>query len=77
MKPVQVLFDENLLAELDTDDEVKRLGRSRVLRDLVASYLDERRQAILDSQYVAGYGGGSQVCEELDGWDEEGVWPAK
>ncbi len=77
MKPVQVLFNEDLLAELDTDDEVKRLGRSRVLRDLVASYLDERRQAILDTQYATGYGGGSQVCDDLDGWDEEAVWPAE
>lgn len=77
MKPVQVLFNEDLLAELDNDDEVKSLGRSRVLRDLVASYLDERRQAILDSQYLTGYGGESQVCDELDGLYEEGVWPVE
>ena len=75
MKPVQVLFDESLLAELDTDDEVKKHGRSRVLRDLVSGYLRSRRQEILDSQYAAGYGSESQVCEEFDGWDEEGEWP--
>jgi metal-responsive CopG/Arc/MetJ family transcriptional regulator len=77
MKPVQLLFDEALLAELDSDERVKSQGRSRVLRGLVSSYLDDRRKAILDSQYAAGYGGDLQVSEELNGWDEEGEWPAK
>ena len=57
MKPVQVLFDEALLSELDSDDEVKKHGRSRVLRNLVSIYLRDRRQAIVDAQYVYGYGG--------------------
>jgi hypothetical protein len=75
MKPVQVLFDDELLADLDADDEVRRLGRSRVLRDLAAEYLGQRRRAALDAQYAAGYGGDSRVNEELEGWDEEGTWP--
>ena len=75
MKPVQVLFDESLLAELDTDADVLKHGRSKILRELVASYLKERRQAALDSQYAAGYGGDTQVHEDLAGWDEEGEWP--
>lgn len=75
MKPVQVLFDEDLLAELDTDPKVRKHGRSRILRELAASYLKEQRQAIVDAQYAAGYTGETQVCEELNGWDEEGEWP--
>jgi metal-responsive CopG/Arc/MetJ family transcriptional regulator len=77
MKPVQVLFDDDLLAELDTDSDVQKRGRSKVLRELVASYLKERRQAIVDSQYAAGYGGEAQVHDELAGWDEEGEWPER
>ena len=75
MKPVQVLFDEKLLSELDADEQVQRLGRSRVLRQLAAGYLRRRREAALDARYAAGYAADSSVGEELEGWDEEGVWP--
>lgn len=75
MKPVQVLFDDELLAELDADDEVQARGRSQVLRQLVAGYLRRRREAALDAQYAAGYGAPERVSDELTGWDEEGEWP--
>jgi len=75
MKPVQVLIDEELLAGLDADEEVRRIGRSKVLRGLIATYLESRREARLDLQYRQGYGKTLQVSEELDGWDEEGSWP--
>ena len=39
MKPVQVLFDELLLKRLDADEEVRRDGRSAVLRRAAAEYL--------------------------------------
>ena len=77
MKPVQVLFDDELLAELDDDPEVQSLGRSKVLRHLVASYLRDRRRAMLDDQYANGYGAAARLSEELEGWDEEGAWPAE
>ena len=75
MKPVQILIDEELLAGLDADEEVRRTGRSKVLRGLIAAYLESRREARLDLQYRQGYGGNVRVSEELDGWDEEGSWP--
>jgi metal-responsive CopG/Arc/MetJ family transcriptional regulator len=77
MKPVQILIDEELLAGLDQDEEVRRGGRSKVLRGLIAAYLDSRREARLDLQYRRGYGDSLGVSEELDGWDEEGSWPEK
>ena len=75
MKPVQVLFDDELLADLDRDERVQKLGRSQVLRELAAWYLQRRRRAALDASYRAGYGDGLAVSEELQGWDEEGSWP--
>lgn len=77
MKPVQILMDEELLAGLDGDEEVRRSGRSKVLRGLVAAYLESRREARLDEQYRQGYGDALRVSEELDGWDEEGSWPGE
>ena len=75
MKPVQILIDEELLAGLDEDEEVRRKGRSQVLRGLVSAYLESRREARLDAQYQRGYGDDFRVSEELDGWGEEGSWP--
>jgi metal-responsive CopG/Arc/MetJ family transcriptional regulator len=77
MKPVQILIDEELLAGLDEDEDVRLKGRSKVLRGLVAAYLESRREARLDAQYRQGYGDDLRVSEELEGWAEEGVWPEK
>lgn len=77
MKPVQIVLDEELLAGLDRDEEVRRSGRSKVVRGLVAAYLESRREARLDAQYRQGYGNALRLSEELDGWDEEGSWPGK
>ncbi|MGH9319799.1 MAG: ribbon-helix-helix protein, CopG family [Vicinamibacteria bacterium] len=46
MKPVQVLIDEPLLAPLDADEEVRRDGRSAVLRRAIREYLRRRRRQI-------------------------------
>jgi len=75
MKPVQILIDDELPAGLDEDDEVRRSGRSKVLRRLISAYLESRRDARRDAQYRQGYGDGLRVSEELDGWGEEGSWP--
>lgn len=75
MKHVQILMNEEMLADLDADDQVRRVGRSQVLRHLVAAYLESRREARLNAQYRRGYGDDSDVCVELEGWSEEGSWP--
>ena len=72
MKLIKVLIDEMQLAELDSDDEVMKHGRSRLLRNLVSSYLSDRRRAIVDAEYASGYGGDFKASDELGGWDEEG-----
>jgi metal-responsive CopG/Arc/MetJ family transcriptional regulator len=75
MKPVQMLIDDELLADLDADEEVRQSGRSKVMRRLIAGYLESRREAQLDAQYRQGYGDPLRVAEELEGWAEEGTWP--
>lgn len=49
-------MDEELLARLDEDEEVRRAGRSKVLCGLVSAHLESRRDAWLDAQYKKGYG---------------------
>jgi metal-responsive CopG/Arc/MetJ family transcriptional regulator len=73
MKPIQVMLDERLLAELDADEEVRRDGRSAVLRRAAAEYLRRKRRASIAEAYRRGYRGGAGP--ELERWADEGVWP--
>ena len=75
MKAIQVSFDEELLRELDATDEVLREGRSALMRQAVAEYLDRRRQAKIAQQYRTAYEGEAGLGEEFVGWEDQGVWP--
>ena len=75
MKPIQVLFDEGLLRALDGDEEVRKHGRSAVLRQAAADYLRRSRSRRIAEQYRQAYSGDFQISEELHGWASEGVWP--
>lgn len=77
MKPVQVLIDEPLLRELDADPEVKREGRSAVLRRAAAAYLRRSRARRISEAYRRGYSRGGGLGDEWAGWEDQGTWPAK
>lgn len=74
MKVIQVSIDEGLLAAADADPEVKRLGRSAVLRKALFDYLRRKRRAEISAAYARAY---AKPVPELDGWPEEGAWPAE
>ena len=71
------MFDEALLARLDASEEVRREGRSAVLRRAAAEFLQRRQRHLIAEQYRAAYAGGRGGVggKELDGWSEEGSWP--
>jgi metal-responsive CopG/Arc/MetJ family transcriptional regulator len=75
MRPVQVLFDDELLAELDADEEVHREGRSAVLRKAVKDYLKRRRRQAIARQYREAYADGQGLGDEFEGWERQGEWP--
>jgi metal-responsive CopG/Arc/MetJ family transcriptional regulator len=77
MKPIQVMFDEQLLAQLDATEEVKRRGRSAVLRRAVEDYLRRRRRWTITERYRQAYGPDGGLGEEYSGWEEQGEWPAE
>ncbi len=77
MKPVQVMFDERLLAKLDADADVRKIGRSAVLRRLASEYLRKKSESTIDARYRKGYSDRSGLGPEFDGWEKEGVWPAE
>jgi metal-responsive CopG/Arc/MetJ family transcriptional regulator len=76
MKTIQVMFDEGLLAKLDETVDVREKGRSAVLRQLASDFVRQRRQQEIDAQYERAYAGVAEpLGEELQGWEDEGVWP--
>ena len=77
MKPVQVMFDERLLAKLDADEDVRKRGRSAVLRRIVNDYLRRKTESAIDARYRKGYADGTGLGPDFEGWEEEGVWPTE
>ena len=77
MKAIQVMFDEELLARLDADEEVKDKGRSAVLRRAATAYLEQRRRAVITGKYQEAYAGQEALGADFDGWEEEGEWPSE
>lgn len=77
MKSIQVTFDEKLLAQLDRDQEVRRHGRSAVLRRAAAEYLRRARRSEISEAYRKAYASGADESDELNGWEGQGVWPSQ
>jgi metal-responsive CopG/Arc/MetJ family transcriptional regulator len=77
MKPVQVMFDETLLKRLDADAEVRKVGRSAVLRRAAAEYLRRSRAARIAAAYRRAYGGSGGLGDEFARWEHEGAWPER
>lgn len=75
MRPVQVMFDEELLRRLAESDEVRERGRSEVVRRAVDDYLRRREREDVARRYRNAYSDTRSLEEELAGWTDEGVWP--
>ncbi len=75
MKPIQLMIDPDLLADLDATEEVQREGRSAVLRRAVAEYLERRRRYEVRERYRQAYRSGTGIGNEYEGWEEQGSWP--
>lgn len=76
MRAIQITFDEKLLAELDATDEVRREGRSAVLRRATMEYLTRRRREELAASYARAYQDEAGLGEDFAGWEDQGQWPA-
>lgn len=75
MKAIQVTFDEDLLRAFDATDEVRRRGRSAVLRQAAEEYLSRRRRQEIAEAYRRSYEDGAGLGDELAGWEDQGRWP--
>lgn len=75
MKPVQVMLDEKLLQLLANSEEVRKRGRSAVVRQAVLEYLKRVEHDEISRRYRKAYSRTATIEKELDGWEEEGEWP--
>jgi hypothetical protein len=69
------MFDEALLKRLDSNEEVKKHGRSAVLRAAADEYLKQARTREIDEAYRRAYANGWGDDDEFAGWEDEAVWP--
>ena len=77
MKAVQVVFDEEVLSQLDQTEEVRTAGRSAVIRRITEEFLAERRNAAIAAAYQRGYADSKGLGEEWEGWENEAPWPTE
>ncbi len=68
-------MEEKLLRKLDATEEVKREGRSAVLRRAVKEYLKRKEDDEIDAQYERAFRALPPQPGEFDGWKEAQVWP--
>ncbi len=69
------MFDEKLLKQLDVDAEVRKVGRSAVLRRAAAHYLRRSRAKRIAEAYRQAYGRDPGLGPDFAGWTDEGSWP--
>ncbi len=75
MKAVQFMIDERLLARVDRDPEVQKVGRSAFLRRAIEEYLRRKRGREIAEGYRREYGAKPvTAAEHLGPWEDQ-AWP--
>lgn len=71
------MLDEALLERLDADAEVRKFGRSAVLRRAAAAYLKRSQARRIAEAYRRAYASRPGLGDEFAGWEREAAWPEK
>lgn len=75
-RPIQISMDEDLLAEIDADDEVKLRGRSAFLRAAASFYLAAKRRRELDRRITEAYRDrADEMIDEVAEFMDLQEWP--
>ena len=74
--PVQISMEEDLLARLDAQPEVKARGRSAVVRRAVEAYLRASERRRIDEELLAAYDGqADEMLREIEDFLGAQAWP--
>jgi metal-responsive CopG/Arc/MetJ family transcriptional regulator len=75
MKVVQFTIDEHLLRQLDRDPDVKKHGRSALLRRAIKEFLARRGDEKIAEGYRRAYGKNPLTRDEVEAFDTGAAWP--
>ena len=75
MQTVQVVLDEELLAETDQAAKKCRLNRSAWVRMAIRAYLETQRAHELELLDRNGYVRIPDTADEMEVWDDVAAWP--
>jgi metal-responsive CopG/Arc/MetJ family transcriptional regulator len=75
MKPVQILMDEELLAEVDKEARRVRSDRSKLVRAALVRHLKELQQARLEREHIEGYRKRPVRKKDMKAWERIQQWP--
>ena len=75
MKPVQILMDDALLAEIDAEAKRTRADRSKIMRAAVRRYLQEARIRAWEQADADAYRKRPLSRDELEPWQRARLWP--
>jgi metal-responsive CopG/Arc/MetJ family transcriptional regulator len=73
MKAVQIVFDDDLLRQVDREARQAKSNRSALVRKALREHLQRRRIRELEARHRAGYE--RHPATEFDVWDRVSVWP--
>lgn len=72
MKTIRINISDAALEELDATDEVRRNGRSAVVRRALEEYLQQNRPREMAARYELAYGSDPGLGDEFEEWGNQG-----
>jgi metal-responsive CopG/Arc/MetJ family transcriptional regulator len=75
MHTIQMTIDEELLGAVDQLARELEMTRSRLIREALGRYLEERRSALLEEAHRAAYERVPQLEDEIASWEGLQHWP--
>lgn len=75
MRTIQITIDEALLAALEEDEQVKKEGRSSVIRMVLREWLKRRTEEMIRDAYRRAYSEQPVAADEFFVDQEGTAWP--
>lgn len=74
MHTIQMTIDDELLGDVDRLARELEMTRSRLIREALGRYIDERRTALLEEAHRLAYERDPQSDEEIASWQDLQHW---
>lgn len=75
MKTIQIVLDSDLLRATDEAARRARVSRSALIREAIREHLRRIEISKMEEREREAYRRQPDVCEEVEAWKREAVWP--